>query len=220
MPTFADSSCASGKDCGGTISGNATFVPGLDNGNAISFDGASEVVFPLALTENILDRESRTICLWAKFDTAQAGGLFSYGTAGPDRADFSLRALGANQDPDEKLRIQLWGVSDKDLDIDADANTWHHYCMSYKFGTDVKLYFDGSLSSGGFASPDGPLVTGQRNFRLGNWFDGANNFLTGLEIDDLCVYESALTQPQVKELRDLRASAAPSTSPTNQPSSS
>ena len=171
MPTFADSSCASGKDCNGTISG-ATFVPGLDNGNALSFDGSSksEVVFPLALTENILDNEPRSICLWAKFDMVNTppGGLFNYGHAGyaPAPEDFGFRT----RDDPRKFHVQIAFNDPDPFDIDGyDKFAWHHYCTAPRLHTirprkvhrmptgvtydpdaldgRVKMYFDGAKES-------------------------------------------------------------------------
>jgi hypothetical protein len=70
---------------------------------------------------------------------------------------------------------------------------WHHYAATYD-GTAVKLYVDGVFRSETVFA--GPLRTDADSFDIMEW---TNN---GTVIDDLRIYDEALTESQIAELMD------------------
>lgn len=134
----------------------------------------------------------RSISMWVKLNrfhdnTQELNFLFSYG---------GLIAGGSNIGLITPTEVWYSGFSDELTCTAANSiNTWYHYVFTYN-GTTAKIYRNGTLVCSGNKSWDTEPTS---NFLLGSgptlsesWFDGA--------IDDLQIYNSALSDAAVSEL--------------------
>ena len=173
----------------GTVYG-ASYAVGHDGGGALAFDGTDDYVeLPAAVTATIGGNSARTVCLWAKINSFDNGGLFGYGTpVNGVLEDFALRAMIG-----DFFRVQIWNA---DIDATIAGSTdgaWHHYCLAYDGGL-VALYFDGSLAASDYKALATTLAD---NLKLGlstsnSYFDGA--------LDDVRIYDVGLDAAEVARL--------------------
>ncbi|MDA0812839.1 MAG: hypothetical protein O3C21_10680, partial [Verrucomicrobia bacterium] len=173
----------------GTVNGGATFVEG-HTGNAgdlaINFDGVDSSVTTEAPLLNGLTEFS--VSGWIKFDTVQPGrtGIFGQNDLvemGPDTA------------------ISWWMPDGGTINTGVDtAPEWTHIALVGSESGRV-IYLDGEVAGENATAPSGG--TSAFNFNIGGdgiW-DGAGSFFEGL-IDDVAVWDLALTEDQVKQLAD------------------
>ncbi|HUF62786.1 MAG TPA: LamG-like jellyroll fold domain-containing protein [Verrucomicrobiales bacterium] len=199
---------ASAFDNAGTVNGGATFVAGHSGqaGDfAIQFDGVDDSV---TTTAPLLDElEQYTIAGWINFTVAQPArtGLFGQN----DLVEFGID--GANL-------LQCWTAAEGTLAAPApfgeSTGGWVHVAtvsgLQNRF-----LYIDGvQVAQGGVTLPHN---TSAFNFNIGGsgiW-DADGNWFNGL-IDDVAVYDVALTPGEIASLADgsktpleIRAPVAP-----------
>ena len=173
----------------GTVNGGAVFVEG-HTGNAgdqaIQFDGIdSSVTTDAPLLDGLTEF---TVAGWVKFDVIQPGrtGLFGQN---------DLAEMGPNP------TIAWWMADGGIIDTGVDtAAEWTHLAMVGSKNGRV-LYIDGEIAGENDSAPSGG--TSAFNFNIGGdgiW-DGSGNFFEGL-IDDVAVWDLALSKDQVKQLAD------------------
>ncbi len=177
----------SGYDYYGTLYGNPQWVEGQD-GQALNFDGDNDYVDMGNPKDWPSGKAPRTLCGWGKTDTIAAGWkwIAAYGSPATSQAMF----IGLNG-------TTLYGGGYGD-DVSKDGfwqvGVWHHICLTYD-GTTARLYADGAeVVSTGKAwnlAPGGARI-GQQVNNLSEFWDGA--------IDDVRVYNVALTPEQIKEV--------------------
>lgn len=126
---------------------------------------------------------ARTISLWYKTaSNAGSPAVFAYGTAAANQT-FGLY-LGANGNP-----IFQANTNDKDFGGTFAANIWQHAVITYD-GAAVKLYMNGVL----LGSETIALNTGNNSdLKLGN-------ALHLLEVDELKIFNTALTASEIADL--------------------
>ncbi len=155
---------------------------GNENG-ALNINGTGSTA---TLTGLPYGSAARTIAFWVKLNVvnAQYNFIYCYGTeANPD---------GIFVKPNEARRF----VPNQTVASTHSANVWYHYVLTYD-GTSSKIYKDGALISTAAVTKN--TVNNSNIFKLGltegggaNWFNGA--------IDDLKIYNVALTEQQVETL--------------------
>lgn len=254
--TTATDTSGNGHDGANTNATISTDTPptAFSNARSLSFNGSDssvEAAPQAALTGN----HSRTISLWFKTtvaDTTQ--GIFDSGGIGHDTAMeiYTVADGGAGVNPPTNpggIAIVMW---DNDIyvpiGISAVANgQWHLLTFTYDEATQQStLYFDGAapqayLWDGGEWSPAlqtqpfttvDPLNTIANDVLIGQartgYFGMGNNFFNGT-IDDVRIYDTALTATQVNNLAggsdnpsvpvSTNDSTVTNDSPTNQPTS-
>ncbi len=125
----------------------------------------------------------RTISIWYKTSANNNTAVFSYGAAAPYQT-FGLY-LGTNGNP-----IFQAHTNDKDFGGNYAANMWQHAVITFN-GSTVKMYMNGdSIGSQAYT-----LNTGTSNFKLGG--------VTEIVVDDLKIYDSALTAAEVTAIDTL-----------------
>lgn len=178
--------------------------------NTISFIGSENFVTDRAgnlagaqrLTNKALEavidnlpqgKTARTISIWVKFnDISNANYIWGYGN--PLNAQYCGLLQQGTTSSNSDLSLAAWGASnDVIVSTPLEKNIWYHYTITYE-GTTSKIYRDGKLLKyleGMTRSTNGTI------FRLGEI-----NTMVGInaDVDDLKIYNVALSQDQVKQL--------------------
>ena len=180
---------ASGSGHNGVLKGGPTWTTGM-RGGALSFDGQDDFVDLGDPQDLPCGRAARSICAWAKTNTASGGWrwIVAYGTGGQGQA----RVIGANGSSlfgggysDDLQLTNLWS-----------PGVWHHICLTYD-GTTAKLYADGQQAASGLKTWN--LVLNRAH--IGRQVNDAAEFWDGA-IDDVRIYRRALPQTDIKAIMD------------------
>jgi type II secretory pathway pseudopilin PulG len=176
----------------GTVTGAVltTGVDGLAN-SAYSFDGTGDYV-NLGNSSSLTPQGNFTYSLWIKPSTLQRGGNNYAGIlAKGSILDIRIR-------PDGIILYYTSGMSDNWVIGGGSSlfnGNWHNIVFSYN-GTHKKVYIDGSLFNS-------RAITGSLGTNTNDFFIGSNteNY-TGL-MDEVKVYDRALTQTEVTALYNI-----------------
>ncbi|WDF65025.1 LamG-like jellyroll fold domain-containing protein [Flavobacterium sp. KACC 22763] len=138
-------------------------------------------------------KSSRTISIWVKFnDISNANYIWGYGN--PLNAQYCGLLQQATTSSNSDLSLAAWGASnDVIVSTPLEKNIWYNYTITYE-GTTSKIYRDGKLLK---------YLEGMARSTNGNIFRlGEINTMVGInaDIDDLKIYNIALTPDQVNEL--------------------
>ena len=172
-------------------------------GGAIDFDGTDDYV-DVTGYPGILSNTSRTCCAWIK--TAVGGDILGWGSNESAGAKwrFQVTATGL-------LSIQLQGGK---LNSDTGGlldDAWHHVAVvvpetvSPATVGDMLLYIDGSPVSTTATTPEMVINTsGDGQVKIGVFeYNGAGLYYFDGLIDDVRIYNTALTQQQIQEITEL-----------------
>jgi len=178
---------------------NTTSFMGIDNFVA---DRAGDIKGAQRLTNKALEavidnlpqgKSARTISIWVKFnDISNANYIWGYGNAYNAQYCGLLQQGTASSNSD--LSLAAWGASnDVIVSTPLEKYVWYNYTITYE-GTTSRIYRDGKL----LKYLEGMIRSTKGNiFRLGeiNTTIGIN-----ADVDDLKIYDVALTPEQVSEL--------------------
>ena len=181
----------------GTLTGGASFATDAQVGsNSLSLDGTDDWVDLLAHVANFPQGSgARSVAGWFRpaDGTHQGRTFFSYGQSSFGRR-FSITA--------DRTRVSVgvlghqWGVNGLSL-----SDAWHHVAVTYKAGgdsSDFRIYLDGVLQQAVTLSGESRQVNTGANFaRIGR--SNGSDYYEG-KIDDLRLYDDALTAQQVARL--------------------
>ncbi|KAF0143500.1 MAG: fibronectin type III domain-containing protein [Nitrospirae bacterium] len=190
---------SSGNGNNGMAYNGATFTTNSKIGtNAGSFDGANDYVEGSNSGTNFpIGNSTRTIEAWIKVaDTAGADrNIFHYGTAdGTPGSNIHLMVSnGGSLSFGNGYGFGMVGTS-----VIVDDNNWHHVVGVYEGpGTNmIRVYVDGVLRNFGTPSTMPNTGTGSK-WRMGVFMAGGST-IPGL-IDELAVYNRALTAQEIQE---------------------
>jgi hypothetical protein len=171
-----------------TITGAATWVPGLVAKNALSFDGSTNVV--TVPNAPWLNPPSITVAAWIN-PTTWAGGDRRILQKGDADNQYRLAEIAG------QLQFSIAGVGSVAAALPS-AGTWHHVAGTYD-GTILRLYVDGlvaasAAASGPIRGTSDPLAIGGRN---GGTL--ASERFSGT-IDDVRLYARALNLQEAYDL--------------------
>ncbi len=205
--TFDEGAGAVVQDAGaqgnnGAILGNPQWITGMVGG-ALQFDGDGDEI-PLASPLTI-GSSSNTVAAWIKVPLAGTEGLGATQRVGillgsyPDSPNTNWELHSAGQ-----MRL-YWngGEINANGKTDLRDNTWHHIVWVRDKETDAcYMYIDGRLEA--TATTAGTDVVFETTHRIGadNRVSGVPYFNGGL--DDLRVYENALSPAEIAWLAGLR----------------
>lgn len=138
-------------------------------------------------------KSARTISIWVKFnDIASANYIWGYGN--PYNAQYCGLLQQGTTNSNSDLSLAAWGASnDVIVSTPLEKYVWYNYTITYE-GTTSKIYRDGKLLK---------FLEGMTRATNGNVFRlGEINTTIGInaDVDDLKVFDVALTAEQVNEL--------------------
>lgn len=200
-------------------------------GHAYWFNGINASISCPNVTDTISSTASRSICAWAKVESDSTGSLFEYGGLA-ECSSFGLRTLHGHS----LWRIQLWDDCDRDgKTFSILPDTWHHHCLTHEsHGLDetgeIKWWVDGDLFLRYEAQVD---TEAGKELRIGlhevEDYDteyktrvvvepsSRRRYFSGW-IDDVRVYDTALSSTQIRELAAFEnPTRAPTTDTTYEP---
>ena len=191
--TVATDTSGNGND--GTIH-NATWATGK-NGGALSFGGDSYVEISGLLGEP----QNITLSAWANLSSADGGGaeVISLGNVVAIRLDDTYGKKGATgfYYNGDKWSSTATGIS-------YAGSGWHHFVYVIDGNTHTqKIYVDGvMLNSTAYTQPIVYGGLGQNTF-IGKHGNGVDNYDFNGLIDDVCIYNRALSDQEVHDLHCL-----------------
>ncbi|MDP5201632.1 LamG domain-containing protein [Flavobacterium sp. DG2-3] len=185
----------------GTLNNTANTISFIGTNNFVS-DRAGAIKGAQRLNNKALEavidnlpqgKSSRTISIWVKFnDIATANYIWGYGNA--LNAQYCGLLQQGTTSSNSDLSLAAWGASnDVIVSTPLEKSIWYNYTITYE-GTTSKIYRDGKLLK---------FLEGMTRSTNGNIFRlGEINTMVGInaDIDDLKIYNVALTPDQVKEL--------------------
>ena len=202
--TTAIDRVAGGTD--GAISG-ATWVNDPERGSVLSFDGVDDVVTMVGY-KAITGGASRSMSLWFKTDGSGSGpngrGLLGWGTPQGSGVRWEL-AINMQGDPrvPGALRINASSGTRTCQTVVTDSQ-WHHVAVTLHddgspTSEEMYVYLDGVEESYSQTNSGVAIDTGSdADVRVGNGVrEDQNGFFSGL-IDDVRIYDHALTQEEIQ----------------------
>jgi len=192
-------------------------VPDCADGYGLTLDGSDDVV---DCGGGYVATTAITISLWAK--TAGFGNndvlVSRRDSSGGDRSNYTI-----NQGSTGKLHFFFtatagvyheFASTDTLSTLGAFDGLWHHYALSFTYGTgsSLALYLDGVAVPGAWTSGTGNAShtsVSTEKLGIGSTWSGSAwaNFAAGV-FDDVRIYSSALTAPQVLALASGDPTAA------------
>jgi hypothetical protein len=180
---------SAGSNNGTPHNGAQTVASGFDRSG--SFDGSTDYV-SVPASSGVNPTNAITVSLWAASDT---GNWNATGTLASKRNAYMLYPVSGGKEIRFYIYTTLqWYFTTFTPNIDI--TQWHHYVGTYD-GNEIKLYIDGApagsptLRAGGINADPGALYIGRD--------DGQSRYFDGL-IDEVAIYDVALTDTDVQAL--------------------
>lgn len=169
--------------------------------DALSFDGSSEAKRPEAF-QTISKNNTHAVSCWIKADEIPGSNINCILI---NRINNDNR-FGLSLDTNNNITAGIYDanqgsyVARKGYSSFSDTSNWHHILWQYNNDTgESEFYFDGTSynSSGGVASG-----SDNDTFTIAGPAGSSNNYFSGL-VDDVRVYNRALSQPEIEALANL-----------------
>lgn len=161
--------------------------------SSLSFDGTDDYI-DLGNDDSIRNFTNQiSVSAWAKYD-AYGGGGQSYSVIAVKGSPWTF--LLENYASKIRFRVTVGGLDRNAADsVIHELNRWYHFVGTYD-GATIKIYKDGNLV--GSTSVTGNLAVNDVSAKIGTW-QGTNYNFNG-QIDEVRIYNYALTQEQIKLL--------------------
>jgi hypothetical protein len=159
-----------------------------EHGGAVEFDGSGDYLY----AELAVFMPSQTTCAWVKTRSSNQSIL---GWSGGHPTDgLHDRELYVNADGTVTVRVWTGAATTVTSQTPVDDEAWHHLATGYTEGGETWLYVDG-VSQG--STPSSGIYNDYPTSYLTIGIESnVNTYLTGA-VDDIRVYDEALTQGQV-----------------------
>lgn len=218
-PLDTDASDASGNGHNGSVvGGTVNFGQAGANGatgSSAAFPDNGHIDVPFSSS---LNPGSFTVTLWAN---ASSTGGFASPITSRDDVSGGVSTHGFILYNNSGGNWDFWtGDGDNGWDTLAGAgvstNTWTHLAISYDAGTDVKsLYIDGLLSATDNTPQSGPTqyspngTVESESLHIGSGQDDGANFFFSGNIDDVSIWDEALSEAAIQDIRDNSITVIP-----------
>ncbi|MBN2137611.1 MAG: hypothetical protein JW720_07385 [Sedimentisphaerales bacterium] len=186
--TFAD---WSGHDNHGILRGSPQWTIGVD-GSALDLDGEDDIV-----TTNIMPADvgmdgnkPRSVTVWVYTRSFNEAGIYNMGASPGPGEEFCLRTLS----PEDTWRVQGYGLEHDHDFIYPSHNVWVHFAHVYD-GNVSTIYANGRYLTDYSAI----MNTANKEFIIG-WWGYADGFCFDGIIEDLRLFNKALTQAEVEDI--------------------
>jgi hypothetical protein len=206
--TIAYDSSGYGND--GTITGASWTTSGIIDGG-LEFDGSGDYIIVTDSASLDITNEI-TISIWVKF--------YSISSSEPPFIIYK-RGDGGNSDEIYKLGVDDYGIGEIDFRINSNpvqggsltTLNWYHIAATFN-GTTKIIYLDANPVADEIQSVT--IQTSNRNLYIGADHDstGFNQFFDGV-IDDVRIYERALSSNEIISLFQLGGTNNPPNPPSN-----
>jgi hypothetical protein len=191
---------SSGNGNDGTYYGNASTSAGKF-GNGYESDGNTDWVEISDSSELNTYGSDFTVSAWINLDnynSSNSSVIFGRFTEG---AGMELKIIGEGGTYPHKIALKTWSSDDQNLfgEQDVPLGSWHHvtavYDISKQTGT---LYLDGEIDASAALSPHDNLAS--HNAHIGIDSRDETGYDIDGQIDEVRVYNRALSQDEVKKL--------------------
>lgn len=160
-------------------------------GQAVAFDGFGNGILTLGSNTAIDGNKPKTIEVWAKAKAFNDGAIFTSGASpGTSLGEFTLRTTTT----ENLWRATFWN-NNKDFTLPNSKDEWHHYALVFD-GSNVSFYYDGELK---LAPSPVALNTLNGTIKLGVWNSGSGNKYFNGEVDEVKVWNKALTTVEIQQ---------------------
>jgi PKD repeat protein len=199
----------SGNGQTGTVSGGAAWSTEGRHGGALSLDGVNDLV--TVADSNLLDlTTAMTIEGWVKPTTS--GTSFRTFVIKENGTSHVYRIYANTSVPAPRVQAAIAdGIRTATGTTPLAANAWSHLAATYD-GTVLRLWVNGTQVATTLKAPS--IATSTGAFRIGGRSVSPNEFFAGL-VDDVRVYNTALTQAQIQA--DMNTPVAPPPPPDTEP---
>ncbi|WP_421750655.1 LamG-like jellyroll fold domain-containing protein [Croceimicrobium sp.] len=167
--------------------------------NALDFDGVDDQVTVASASGQITGGTGISLSMWVYPTNSSSGWPDFDGFAGfrnNTDADFYVMQLGSN-DVEARLRNSAGTVYTITANGILNQNSWNHFVLTFD-GTTLSLYQDGALSTSIAAS--GTITTTTEPLTLGFLTFPGNNFMFDGQLDDVGLWDRALSSAEVNTL--------------------
>jgi hypothetical protein len=176
--------------------------------NALHFDGIDDYVSLSNGSSQLIGGSGMTMSCWI-YPTHAVSGYPNFdgicGLRNNSNADFYLLQLSSTN-----MEARFRNSSGVNYDIvytGFQLNTWQHYVLSYD-GSNLKLYKNGTLV--GTTSASGSITSTSVAFMVGMLPFQATNFQFTGKIDDVTIWNKALSASEVNSLYSCGVQGSPS----------
>ncbi len=189
-----------GRD--GTLIGSPQFVPGL-YGQALEFHGDPDYV-SIDGYKGLLGGHAFSITAWIKTDGN--GEIVGWGNnVGTEKVEFRVSEY--------RLRVEH-GSGNRQGDTFVSDNEWHHVALTVEENAtisypEVILYVDGVDDTRSGTSSNAFNIVSNFDVTIARQYNGSNRWFIGL-IDDVRIYDRALSADEIKNLAVLPTASRPS----------
>ncbi len=200
-PFNGDAQDVSGFEHHGTVSGAKLTEDRFGNpNNAYLFNGVSDFI-RVQNTDELNFQDAISISFWMK-----AGVLYSDREAHPI-SHGSWQNRWKISITDKRIR---WTIRTSDRPVDLDSKTvltideYYHVVTVYD-GNDLEIYINGELDA--FSSYAGQILTTSIELTIGQVLPNEQRYNFNGVLDDIRIYNYALSVPEIRELYDIGTSA-------------
>ena len=192
---------SSGNNHPATLINGPTWVAGHD-GNAVQLDETNDY---MRVTDFSYGPEF-TWSFWFKVSdntgNAEQYLLDHNGWGAVNSVAVIVRENGSGTDPNKVATCVRDGNDSSGMNVLFNvptAGTWHLYTLTVETGVDCKVYLDAN-QVGSDANRGGSSINPNYNIYLGSRWDASTSRLLGGSMDDVRLYNDALTEEQVNTL--------------------
>ncbi|QNR25456.1 LamG-like jellyroll fold domain-containing protein [Croceimicrobium hydrocarbonivorans] len=167
--------------------------------NALDFDGIDDQVTVASASGQISGGTGMTLSMWVNPTTVSTGWPDFDGYAGfrnETNADFYILQLGGT-DVEARFRNSGGTVYTITANSALNLNSWNHFVLTYD-GSTLSLYQDGTFVSSIPAT--GSFSSSSETFNLGFLPFSGNNFMFDGQLDDVGLWNRALSSTEVNTL--------------------